>query len=273
MKNNKIIIGITLMLLILNLNPITNSRIIKNDYNLNFEAGFHLEIINNRIFLWKQPDISVPENGYPILFLLHGASQHAFAWFIGLNQWSKHQTTFTKKALERGFLIISSESLKPVKPGPRTWDVFNNGSNSKDIIYIENIIDWLKNSDLPVNTNRLYCAGFSSGAFMCSQIGHYFNNRFNAIAIHSGANSESISLTYLGPSFNLNTSYNFSSSFPPTIIIHGENDGFVPVQCAKNFYADLQRNKIPSKLLINQDEGHIWISQYDSEILDWLTTY
>jgi hypothetical protein len=51
------------------------------------------------------------------------------------------------------------------------------------------------------------------------------------------------------------------------------NDNFVPIKCAENFYLDLQINNIQSKLLISQDEGHIWVGQYDSEILDWFKNY
>lgn len=274
MKNKLIIIGIVLLFILVSYNPVINSEIINNkNANTNYISGFHLTVLNNRIFFWNQPESLVPDNGYPVLFLFHGASQHAFSWLIGLNQWSKYQTIFTRKALEEGFFIISAESLKPIRPGPRAWDIFNIGSDSKDYILIEEIIEWLENSDLPVDTNSLYCAGFSSGAFMCSCIGHYFSDYFNAIAVHSGANSETISLTNRGPYFDLDNSYNFSSSFPPTIIIHGRNDNFVPVQCAENFYSDLQRNGIPSKLLISQDEGHIWISKYDYEILEWFNIY
>lgn len=275
MKNKSIIIINILFFILLSFNSVINSEITYNDprINIDYLSGFQIKVLNYRILFWKQPLTSAPENGYPVLFLFHGASQHGFAWFIGLNQWSKYQTIFTAKALGEGFFIITAESLKPVRPGPRAWDIFNNGSHSKDFVLIENIIEWLEKCDLPVDKNSLYCAGFSSGAFMCSYIGHHFGNRFNAIAVHSGANSDSISLTSRGPDFDLNTLYNLSSSFPPTIIIHGEHDGFVPVQCAKNFYSDLQRNDIPSRLLINQDKGHIWLSEYDCEILNWFKTY
>ena len=269
MKNKPIIIDIVVLFMLLSYNPVINSE---SNY-IDYIPGFHLTVLNNRILFWKQPESLVPDNGYPVLVLFHGAFQHAFSWFIGLNQWSKSQTIFTEKALEEGFLIIAAESLKPIRPGPRAWDIFNNGSDSIDFSYIKNMIEWLENIDLPVDINRLYCAGFSSGAFMCSYIGYYFSDYFNAVAVHSGANSESISLTNRGPYFDLNASYNFSSSFPQTLIIHGGNDNFVPVQCAENFYSDLQRNDIPSKLLISQDEGHIWISQYDYDILEWFNLY
>jgi poly(3-hydroxybutyrate) depolymerase len=272
LKKKFIIIGIFLILIFLNFNSV-NSIIPNTKKNLNYVSGFQLKFLNKRILFWKQPDISIPDNGYPILFLFHGAVQHGFAWFIGLNQWSKSQKIFTEKALGEGFFIIAPDSLKPIRPGPRAWDIFNDEYDSKDYILIEDIIEWLENSDLPVDINRLYCAGFSSGAFMCSYIGHFFNNRFNAIAVHSGANSESILLSSRGPYFDLNGSYNFSSSYPPSIIIHGRDDSFVPVQCAENFYSDLQRNDIESKLLVSQNKGHIWISQYDSEILDWFKNY
>jgi poly(3-hydroxybutyrate) depolymerase len=267
-------ITVILILFILLFSNITiSSKNIHENYKFNLISGFRIELLNNRIFFWKQPDSSIPENGYPVLFLFHGAVQHAFAWFIGLNKWSKSQSIFTDKALEEGFFIISAESLKPVKPGPRAWDIFNDLSNSKDYIFIRDMIVWLENSNLSVDSDSLYCAGFSSGAFMCSYIGHFFNDRFKAIAVHSGANSESISLTPRGPYFDLNGSYTFSSDFPPTIIIHGRNDSLVPVICAENFYLDLQRSGIPSKLLISNDKGHIWNSEYDVKILDWFQTY
>jgi len=272
LKKKFIIIGIFLILIMLNFNSV-NSKTKNTEKNLNYISGFQLKFLNKRIFIWIQPDTTIPQNGYPVLFLFHGAVQHNIAWFIGLNQWSMSQKIFTEKALEEGFFIIAPDSLKPIRPGPRAWDVFNYESNSRDYILILDIIEWLENSDLPVDINRLYCAGFSSGAFMCSYIGHFFNDNFRAIAVHSGANSESISLTSRGPYFDLNGLYNFSSSYPSTIIIHGRNDNIVPFQCAEHFYLDLQRNNIQSKLLIGQDEGHIWISRYDLEILDWFKNY
>jgi poly(3-hydroxybutyrate) depolymerase len=265
------VISILFILLFSNITISTNN--INEDYKFNYISGFRIELLNNRLFFWRQPDITIPEDGFPVLFLFHGAVQHAFAWFIGLNQWSKSQSIFTEKALEQGFFIICAESLKPVKPGPRAWDIFNDPSDSKDYFFIKDMIEWLEKSDLPVNCDSLYCSGFSSGAFMCSYIGHFFNDHFKAIAVHSGANSDSILLNSRGPYFDLNRSYNFSSSFPPTILLHGGNDSVVPVICAENFYSDLKRNGIPSKLLINNDKGHIWNSQFDAEILDWFQTF
>lgn len=272
MKKKFVIIGIFLLLLITNFNSV-NSKITDHEINFNYISNFKIKLLNNRLIFWKQPNTSIPENGFPVLFLFHGAVQHGISWFMGLNQWSRSQTLFTARALEEGFFIIAPDSLKPVRPGPRAWDIFNNESISKDYLLIEDIIEWLEDSSLPIDSNNLYCAGFSSGAFMCCYIGHFFDNRFNAIAVHSGANSESISLTPRGPFFDLNESYNFSSSYPPTIIIHGEKDDIVPVKCAENFYSDLQRNGIQSKLHIIQDEGHIWISQYNFEILNWFKNY
>jgi poly(3-hydroxybutyrate) depolymerase len=272
LKNKILITGIFLILILLNFNPV-NSRITNIENNLNYISEFKIKILNNRIIFFKQPDISIPEDGFPVLLLFHGAVQHGFSWVIGLNKWSKSQTIFTNKALEEGFFIIAPDSLKPVRPGPRAWDIFNTGSNSKDYILIQDIIDWLDTGYLPIDNKNLYCAGFSSGAFMCSYIGHYFDDRFNAIAVHSGANSESISIASRGPIFDLNGLYNFSSNYPPTIIIHGNNDNIVPIDCANNFFSDLQRNNIQSRLLINIDEGHNWILQYDYEILDWFKTH
>jgi poly(3-hydroxybutyrate) depolymerase len=274
MKNKTITIGIILLFIILSFNNLSSSKTIKNiDIDNLFLTGFNFKILDNRIFFWKQPDFSPQDGGYPVLFLFHGASQHALAWFIGFNQLSKYETIFTRKALENGFFIIAPESLRPVWYAQRGWDIYKNHSNSKDYIFIENIIKWLDNSELPIDKNGYYCAGFSSGAFMSSFIGHNFNNKFNAIAVHSGGNSYSVSLTTRGPIYDLESVYDFSPFYPPTIVIHGEKDFFVPVQCAENFYSDLKRNNIQSSLIIDQYGDHIWLSQYDFEILNWFCKY
>lgn len=236
--------------------------------------NIHLNIIEDRFFLWIQPQQPIPEEGYPIIFLFHGATQHAFSWLLPLNKWNKNQMSFSAEALDNGFFLILLESERPITPGPRAWDVFTtNNSANRDIHYVQSIFSWLNQSQLPVNMDSVFCAGFSSGAFMCSRLALNCEQVFDAIALNSGCNADSITLTSRGPEFNLHSSFEVSSNHPPTLLIHGQTDQFVPVKCATNYYQDLINATVETQLLISPSQGHIWLSSYNQDILNWFNQY
>jgi poly(3-hydroxybutyrate) depolymerase len=232
---------------------------------------FNVETIGDRYFLWKMPPNTTPENGYPVLFLAHGAAQHPFSWFIGLNAWGKEQTSFALAALERGFLIIAPASQRPIQYGPRAWDAFtNNLTDSKDLQFFHDMLIWIETINTPINWDAVYCAGFSSGAFMASRIAHASGDRFAGIIVHSGANAEAMTLTERGPVFDCNSSYEFPVNHPPTLIVHGGSDQFVPSECGLHYYDELVRNGFDATLLFDPTGGHIWLSDFNEGILDWI---
>ena len=131
----------------------------------------------------------------------------------------------------------------------------------------------MNNSDLPVDINNIFAAGFSSGAFMCSRIGYALGEKFNALAPHSGVNCESIKITIFGPVFDCETSLDLPDTHPPTIIVHGEKDPVVPFDCANHFYNELVRFGIDANITVDPEGEHIWLSQFNSEILDFFKNY
>ncbi|MFO8077196.1 MAG: prolyl oligopeptidase family serine peptidase [Thermoplasmatota archaeon] len=272
MKKPSIIILAILIILILlfpQQTPLTNIQAEPTSTPLNH---VYFNIIHGRFFLYMQPTQQPTAEGYPIIFLFHGASQHAFSWLIGLNKWNKNQMSFATEALDNGFFLILLESNRPIRPGPRAWDVFTtNNSANNDIQYIQSILSWLNQSQLPVNMDSVFCAGFSSGAFMCSRLALNYEHLFNAIAVNSGCNAESITLSQRGPVFDIHSSYNLSADHPPTILLHGQRDQLVPVQCATNYYQDLRNSSVETQILIAPTHGHIWLSAYNQDILNWFS--
>jgi len=232
-----------------------------------------VKVDDGRFFLWFKPNTNPPKEGYPAIFLFHGAAQHAFSWAIEWNSWTKNQASFKKKALQEGFFVFCLESQRPVFPGPRAWDVFEeNASQNDDFEYITNVINWIK-ENLPEVNNKLYCAGFSSGAFMCSRLAISYDPVFSAIAINSGCNALSISLENFGPSFNLTNSYSLPSIHPPTLLLHGQQDSIVPLKCATNYYNELQQSHIESTLFVEQDQGHIWLKSKNNDVIQWFLSH
>jgi dipeptidyl aminopeptidase/acylaminoacyl peptidase len=64
----------------------------------------------------------------------------------------------------------------------------------------------------------------------------------------------------------------------PMLVIHGEQDFRVPYTQGLELFTALQRQAVPSKLLLFPDEGH-WILKpqnskfWHSEVLAWLAQY
>jgi len=236
-----------------------------------FITDFNLKFFNNRFIVYKKPDISPQENGFPVIFLFHGAVQHAFSWFFGLNKWNRAQVSFTKCVLDNGFFVVGFESLKPIKPGPRAWDAFEkNDSLNSDILFVKQVINWLNNSSLPVDVNNIFCAGFSSGAFFCSRLAQSYDYGFKGIILNSGCNADCISISNMGPVFNSSTGFNISSFHPSTLIIHGKQDRLVPYECSNSYYLDLKSSGIDVTLFSDDFGGHNWLEEYNSLIIDWL---
>jgi poly(3-hydroxyoctanoate) depolymerase len=278
-KMLKKLVVISILFIILNVDllfPVSAKNTNLNE-NTSYSKGLSdlkIKFLKTRFFLYKQPSTTPPENGFPVLFIFHGAVQHAFSWFLGLNPWNKMQNMFTQDALDKGFFVIAPESIRPFIIPPRAWDSFRDDiSKNKDLLFIQNIIEWLNDSELPVDINNLFAAGFSSGGFMCSRIGYALGSQFNALAVHSGANAECINITIFGPVFDCTTSLDLPENHPPTIIIHGEKDPVVPFNCGQFFYDELQRYSIDSNLLVNPEGGHIWLPEFNYQMLDWFENY
>ena len=276
---NKKIISIFILGILLNLCffSIVTARDFSNNKK-DFEPGsftsFKIKFLGLRFFLYKEPASTPPENGYPILFIFHGAVQHAFSWFLPINNWNAQQNMFLDDAIKDGFFIVAPESRRAFLIGPRSWDCFEEDiSKNRDLQLIENIINWLNSSNLPVDMNNIFAAGFSSGAFMCSRIGYALGDEFNALAVHSGVSCESIKITIFGPVFDCEKSLDIPDSHPPTIIVHGKKDSFVPFDCAKHFFDELVRFGIDANFTVDLIGEHIWLSQFNDEILDFFKNY
>ena len=236
--------------------------------------SFQFQQINQRWFLWQYPDQMTSSTEYPIIFLLHGAAQYPFSWFFGLNRWGREQCSFTLAALERGYLIVAPASSRPVTPGPRAWDIFEEDSRqSEDIQFIVDILDWFTRENISINLNKVFCAGFSSGAFMTSRLALDVPDIFTAMAVHSGSNAEAITLTDRGPIFDCTSPHTIPPNHPPTLIIHGSLDSLVPPEFGIHYHQELQRHDIKTALLLDENTGHIWISNFNDDILHWFSLF
>jgi len=241
------------------------------------QEGPTQEWIGDRFFLWEAPATPAPAGGYPVLLLLHGRFQHAQTWFPALNPFMS-QAVFTAKALQDGFFVVAPDSeIGHDKLGLRDWAYSGKTLNdSVDLRFIRDILSWLETMPpAAVNLSYVSCLGFGSGGIMASRVGHFFTSRFMALGVCSGANADAVTLHGLlnNPVYNVTGTQSFEPGFPPTLVIVGDFDQFVPPAAGVHFSAELVRAGINSTLLETPYGLHHWQSVYDDTVLSWFLSW
>ncbi len=245
-----------------------------------FSSGSHdfpeKSIIVNgetRTYLSKAPVGVPPMDGWPILFMFHGAMQQGCIW-------SKYGgfKAFTGKALAKGYYVIAPDaryrakgtvdnlfafigaprwntSQIPQRPQPPSTEFGND-----DINFIHALLEEIADRPL-LNADQVYLTGFSSGAAFTMLAALVFTDHIKAASINSGG--------YFG-----DTTFELPScGHPPMLINHGSSDFVVKSESSLKYFEALQRAGIPAKLNLAKKSGHHWLSLYDEEIFEWFETY
>jgi dipeptidyl aminopeptidase/acylaminoacyl peptidase len=241
-------------------------------------------------FLIRPPHFDASKK-YPLLLLVHGGPQGSWgdAWGYRWNE---------ELFASPGYVAVMINPRGSTGYGQKFVDEIRNDWGGK--VYD----DLMKGTDYAlthypfIDATRTAAAGGSYGGYMMDWFATH-TGRFKALISHAGpydnvsmyggteelwfvehdlagmpwSNPESYSKwspsTYAGELGKFKT---------PTLVIAGEMDYRVPYTQSLEFFTDLQRQKVPSKLLIFPDEGH-WVGKPQNSRLwyknffDWLATY
>lgn len=146
----------------------------------------------------------------PLVFVLYG--------FGGNFKEIEKTTEMSAKADKENFIVVYPDGTGD----PRGWNagLFVWPTSVDDVAFLAALIDKIE-SNLRVDSKRVYVAGFSNGAFMAYRLGAELGNRLAAIAIVEGAisakQSDGSILKIPDPVQPL-----------PVIIFHGKEDRTVP---------------------------------------------
>src|SRR5262249_39154557 len=147
--------------------------------------------------------------------------------------------------------------------------------------------------------NRVAAAGASYGGYMIDWMESQAKGRFRALVSHAGGYDlgsmygATEELGFPEPEFTRTPRTNtptyeklspssyvqeFGAHKTPTLVVAGELDFRVPYTQGLEFFTALQRQSVPSKLVLFPDEGH-WILKpqnsrfWYNEVLGWLDKY
>src|SRR5437588_2909943 len=241
-------------------------------------------------FLIKPPHFDASKK-YPLLLLVHGGPQGAWTDDWGY-RWNEE--------------LFASPGYVAVMINPR-------GSTGYGQKFVDDIRDdWggkvyddlMKGTDYALahysflDPSRTAAAGGSYGGFMLDWFATH-TGRFKAVISHAGpydnvrmyGGTEQLSFAerdMAGTPWSNPESYRKWSPSAyaaalgkfktPTLVIAGEMDYRVPYTQSLQFFTEMQRQNVPSKLLIFPDDGH-WITKPQNSrlwyktFLDWLATY
>lgn len=227
---------------------------------------------------------------YPLLVLLHGGPQTMWS-----NAWGYRWNAQVFSAA--GYVTLMVNRRGSTGYGQKFTDEITNDWGGKAYVDVMNGVDYTLKKYSFVDGTRMAAAGGSYGGYMADWIATH-NGRFKAIVSHASvydkvsmyateelwfeehdmqgtpwSNPESYKkwapVTYAGELGKYKT---------PTLVIAGEKDYRVPYTQSLEFFSALQRQGVPSKLVVFPDEGHWVLKPQNSQFwyktfLDWLALY
>ena len=231
-------------------------------------------------FMLKPPQYT-PGKKYPMVVLIHGGPQGAF-----IDNW--HGRWNYQMFAAPGEAVMFVNPRGSTGYGQRFVDEVSKDWGGRAYEDIMKGVDAAVRRYAFVDSTRMGAAGGSYGGYMVNWInGH--TNRFKALVSHAGVyNLESMA----GATEELwFTDFEFGGSYwdstamsrqyrrwsphlsagtmrTPTLVLHGEIDYRVPYTEGLSLFTALQRQNVPSRLVVFPDEGH-WIGKPQNQQLWW----
>ena len=228
---------------------------------------------------------------WPLIVLIHGGPQGAWN-----DSWSYRWNP--QLFASAGYVVFSPNPRGSTGYGQKFVDDISGDWGGKVYTDILNGVAYV--AAMPyIDRDRIGAAGGSYGGYMVNWIeGHNTDSRvkFNALVSHAGVYNltsmygateelwfpewEFKGMPWTNPEMYTKWSpHMYVKDFKtPLLVIHGELDYRVPVGEGIQLFTALQRQGVPSKLLIYPDEGHWVLKPQNSElwydtVLDWFDSH
>jgi dipeptidyl aminopeptidase/acylaminoacyl peptidase len=227
---------------------------------------------------------------YPLLVLLHGGPQTMWS-----NAWGYRWDAQVFSAA--GYVTLMINRHGSTGYGQKFTDEITNDWGGQAYTDVMKGVDYALANNKFIDGSRMAAAGGSYGGFMADWIATH-SGRFKAIISHAGVYDQTSMYAteelwfaehdMQGTPWSNPEGYkkwsastfaeNLGKYKTPTLVIAGENDFRVPYTQSLEFFNTLQREGVPSKLVIFPDEGHWVLKPQNSQFwyktfLDWLAIY
>ena len=221
----------------------------------------------------------------PLAFLVHGGPQGSFS-----NSWSSRWNPMVMAS--QGYATASVDFHGSTGYGQAFTDSINRDWGGKPLEDLQLGIAALPGIDAQIDTSNACALGASYGGYMMNWIQGNWPDAFKCIVNHDGV-FDLRSMAYAteelwfdewdhgGPWYarenpeKWNPVNHVTKWQTPMLVIHGEKDFRIPLSQSLAAFTALQRQNIPSKLLVFPDENH-WVLkaknsvQWHRNVFEWL---
>lgn len=223
-----------------------------------------------RTIHYNVPLGSAPSAGWPVVIMFQGAyytAAHTFAAKKGDAWGGYYQTLVVKRLLDGGFAVLAPEANQS---GNGYWDTNippydQNWKSAPDNAYMLAIFQAISGGQFgPLDDTEMYAAGLSSGGYMTSRMAVSYAGKFRALAIESASYATCLAAQCTVPA-------PLPSDHPPTLFLHGGADQVVPISTMKLYKAQLDKQGLETKAVIDDPAGHGWIAAAPDEVPAWFS--
>jgi poly(3-hydroxyoctanoate) depolymerase len=177
-----------------------------------------------------------------------------------------YEGKLVRALLDHGYAVIA-----PSAPADLFWQTNIPGlaqayELSTDYDFLGNVLDAIGSGHFgPLNVQRQYATGISSGGYNSSRMAVSFPGKFRALAIQSGSYA-----TCAGP---LCVVPELPADHPPTLFLHGFVDIAVPWWSMDLYYDRLLYQGIETQRYTEPLGGHEWFAASPGKILAWFNAH
>ena len=239
--------------------------------------------------LLKPPQFDAAKK-YPMIVLLHGGPQTMWS-----DAWGYRWNAQVFSAA--GYVTLMINRRGSTGYGQKFTDEITNDWGGRSYLDVNKGIDATIAKYPFIDKTRLAAAGGSYGGYMANWLATH-SDRFKVIVSHAGVYDKAAMYATEELWFEEHDTggtpwaapENYKKWSPstyaaelgkyktPTLVICGERDYRVPYTQSLEFFSALQRQRVPSKLMVFPDEGHWILKPQNSQLwyktfLDWVATY
>lgn len=215
-----------------------------------------------RDVLYETPTGTPPTEGWPVVLMYQG-SNYPIEFTRTTDNAGIYEVETIQQLLDHGYAVIVPRPLKELVWMTNALGPFTPYTATPDYTFLKNIFHAIRKGKFgPINPNRKYATGMSSGGYNVSRMAISFQREFRSLAIHSASYANCLGPLCVVPPI-------LPRNHPPTLFIHGDSDGIVPWFTMDWYYDTLLFNGITTERYTEPDGGHTYFEQTPHLTLDW----
>jgi len=225
-------------------------------------------VVGARQVIYQTPLGTPPSGGWPVVLIYQGSffPLDNFTYYSNQPFGGFYEGKLVRTLLDNGYAVIA-----PSAPADLFWQTNIPGlaqayELSTDYDFLGNVLAAIAAGHFgPLNAQRQYATGISSGGYNTSRMAVSFPGLFRALAIQSGSYA-----TCSGP---LCVIPELPSDHPPTLFLHGFVDVVVPWWSMDLYYDRLLQQGVETARHTEALGGHEWFAASPGKILTWFNAH